>query len=343
MQYTILGNTGLVVSRLAFGAMTFSSGNRDLPSVYKVEESVAGKLVGQALDAGITFFDTADVYACGQSEEILGRALASRRREVVIATKVGGRFSRSLTDAGLSRRHILASVDDSLRRLGTDWIDLYIAHRYDSRTPMEETLSALDAVVRSGKVRYIGFSNWSAWQVSAAMEMMKANGLAPFSHGQMYYSLLGRDIEHEFIPMLRRYGLGLTTWSPLSGGTLSGKYRRQASGCDARLETMDMMPVDKSVAERTLDLLDQIASERNATAAQVAIAWLLAKADVTSVILGAAKPPQLEDNLGATAVALTAEELAALDDATATALPYPTWFLQRYGDRILERALNTDR
>jgi aryl-alcohol dehydrogenase-like predicted oxidoreductase len=337
MQYTTLGNTGLVVSRLAFGAMTFSSGNRDLPSVYKVEETVADKLVGQALDAGINFFDTADVYARGQSEEILGRALASRRREVVIATKVGGRVGKGLNDAGLSRRHIFDSVDGSLRRLGTDWIDVYIVHRYDTRTPMEETLSALDDVVRSGKVRYIGFSNWSAWQVSAAMEMMEANGLAPFSHGQMYYSLLGRDIEHEFVAMLH-YGLGLTTWSPLSGGTLTGKYRQQMPG-DSRLETMDMMPVDGAAAERALVQLEQIASERSATVAQVAIAWLLAKSDVTSVILGAAKPPQLEDNLGAADIALSAEEVAALDSATAPAAPYPAWFLHRYGDKVLERAL----
>jgi aryl-alcohol dehydrogenase-like predicted oxidoreductase len=181
--------------------------------------------------------------------------------------------------------------------------------------------------VRSGKVRYIGFSNWSAWQVSAAMEMMEANGLAPFSHGQMYYSLLGRDIEHEFVAMLRHYGLGLTTWSPLSGGTLTGKYRQQMPG-DSRLETMDMMPVDGAAAERALVQL-----------AQVAIAWLLAKSDVTSVILGAAKPPQLEDNLGAADIALSAEEVAALDSATAPAAPYPAWFLHRYGDKVLERAL----
>ena len=340
MQYTRLGNTGLVVSRLAFGAMTFSSGNRDMPSVSKVDEGVAGKLIGQALDAGINFFDTADVYARGQSEEILGHALANHRHEVVIATKVGGRFGKGLNDAGLSRRHIIASVDGSLRRLGTDWIDVYIVHRYDPRTPMEETLSALDDVVRSGKVRYIGFSNWSAWQVSAAMEMMRANGLTPFTHGQMYYSLLGRDIEHEFVPMLRRYGLGLTTWSPLSGGALTGKYRRPEPSGDARLDTMDMLPVDNAAAERALDALDRVAGERNVTVAQAAIAWLLAKDHVTSVILGAAKPAQLEDNLGAAAIALTAEEVAALDGATTPVTPYPAWFLQRYGDKILERALD---
>ena len=339
MQHTTLGNTGLVVSRLAFGAMTFSSGNRDLPSVYKVEEAVADRLVGQALDAGVNFFDTADVYARGQSEEILGRALASRRTEVVIATKVGGRTGKGLNDAGLSRRHIMASVDSSLRRLGTDWIDVYLVHRFDPNTPMEETLAALDAVVRAGKVRYIGFSNWSAWQVSAAMEMMRANGLTPFTHGQMYYSILGRDIEHEFVPMLRRYGLGLTTWSPLSGGALTGKYRKGAPDGGARLQTMDMMPIDQAVADAALDRLDAIAGERNATVAQVALAWLLAKPHVTSVILGAAKPAQLEDNLGAAAIALTADEVAAFDAATAAAAPYPAWFLQRYGDRVLDRAL----
>ena len=341
MQYTKLGNTGLVVSRLAFGAMTFSSGNRDLPAVYKVEETIADRLVGQALDAGINFFDTADVYAGGQSEEILGRALSSRRDEVVIATKVGGRLGKGLNDAGLSRRHILQSIENSLRRLGTDWIDVYIVHRFDARTPMEETLTALDQIVRSGKARYLGFSNWSAWQVSAAMELMKANGLAPFTHGQMYYSLIGRDIEHEFVPMLQRYALGLTTWSPLSGGMLSGKYRRDTSGADARLDTMDMMPIDRAVADAALNGLEAIAKQRGATLAQVALAWLLAKRHVTSVILGAAKLPQLEDNLGAASLVLSPEEVAALDDATAPITPYPAWFLQRYGDKILERVLGS--
>ena len=214
MQYSLLGNTGLTVSRLAFGAMTFTAGNKDIGAVYKVGAELAGKLVGRALDAGINFFDTADGYAGGESEAMLGAALKPHRDRVVIATKVGFRTGPALTRAGLSRRHILWSVDQSLQRLGTDWIDVYIAHREDPYTPIEETLAALDAVVRAGKVRYLGFSNWSAWKAAAALEIQRANGLAPFTHGQMYYSLVGRDVERDVIPMMRRYGLGLTVWSP---------------------------------------------------------------------------------------------------------------------------------
>src|SRR6202521_3390573 len=227
MQYVTLGSTGLVVSRLGFGAMTFTAGNKDVSAIYKVGAKLADELVGRALDAGVTLFDTADGYAGGESEALLGKALASRRHDGIITTKVGFRTGPALTQSGLSRRHILWSVDQSLRRLGTDWIDLYIAHREDPITLLEETLGALDAVVRSGKVRYLGFSNWAAWKVAAAVELQRANGLAPFTHGQMHYSLLGRDAERDVVPVLRRYGLGLTVWSPLAGGFLSGKYTRE--------------------------------------------------------------------------------------------------------------------
>ena len=227
MQYALLGNTGLAVSRLAFGAMTFTQGNKNIAAVYKVGAKLADELVGQALDAGVNLFDTADGYASGESETLLGAALKQRRDQVVIATKVGFRSGPPMTQSGLSRRHILWSVDQSLRRLGTEWIDIYIAHREDPFTPIEETVEALDTVVRAGKVRYLGFSNWSAWKVAAALEMQRASGLAPFTHGQMYYSLLGRDVERDVIPMMRRYGLGLTVWSPLASGFLSGKYTRE--------------------------------------------------------------------------------------------------------------------
>jgi aryl-alcohol dehydrogenase-like predicted oxidoreductase len=222
MHYTLLGNTGLVVSRLAFGAMTFSAGNKDIAAIFKVEGELADRLVGRSLDSGINLFDTADAYAGGESEVLLGRALKACRDHVVITTKVGFRSGPTLTQAGLSRRHILWSVDHSLKRLGTDWIDLYVAHREDPLTPLEETLAALNMAVQSGKVRYIGFSNWSAWKVAAALEIQRANGLAPFTHGQMNYSLLGRDVERDVIPMMRHFGLGLTVWSPLASGFLSG-------------------------------------------------------------------------------------------------------------------------
>jgi len=340
MQYTTLGNTGLVVSRLAFGAMTFTAGDRSLGAVYKTDAEVADALVGQALDAGINFFDTADAYASGQSERILGEALKSRRDEVVIATKVGFRTGSPFTQAGLSRRHILWSVDQSLKRLGTDWIDTYIVHKEDPYTPLEETLSALDAVVRSGKVRYIGFSNWSAWKVAAAMEIQKANGLAPFTHGQMHYSLLGRDVERDVIPMMQRYELGLTVWSPLASGFLSGKYTRENLGDpDNRYSGFDILPFDKEQGFKLVERMRGIADHHGASVAQVAIAWLLAKKAVTSVLLGASKPHQLKDNLGAADLALTPAEIAALDAETVPAPVYPNWFIDNLVDQPVAQAL----
>jgi aryl-alcohol dehydrogenase-like predicted oxidoreductase len=341
MQYKLLGNTGLTVSRLAFGAMTFTAGNKALGSVYKVGADLAGELVGRALDAGINFFDTADGYAGGESEELLGAALKSRRDEVVIATKVGFRTGPALTRAGLSRRHILWSVDQSLKRLGTDWIDVYIAHREDPYTPLEETLAALDAVVRAGKVRYLGFSNWSAWKAAAALEIQKANGLAPFTHGQMYYSLVGRDVERDIVPMMRRYGLGLTVWSPLASGFLSGKYTRQTlSDPNNRLSGFDILPFDKEEGFRLVERMRGIASAHGASVAQVAIAWLLARQAVSSVIIGSTRLSQLEDNLAATAVALTAAEIAELDAATVLTPVYPNFFTENIAqDRPVLEAL----
>ncbi|MBK5566403.1 aldo/keto reductase [Ensifer sp. SSB1] len=340
MQYTTLGNTGLVVSRLAFGAMTFTAGDRSIGAIYKTDAAAADALVGQALDAGINFFDTADAYASGQSERILGEALKARRDEVVIATKVGFRTGTPLTQSGLSRRHILWSVDQSLKRLGTDWIDVYIAHKQDPHTPLEETLSALDAVVRSGKVRYIGFSNWSAWKVAAALEIQKANGLALFTHGQMHYSLLGRDVERDVIPMMRRYGLGLMVWSPLASGFLSGKYSRENLGDpDNRYSGFDILPFDKEKGFKLVERMRAIADTRRASVAQVAIAWLLAKQAVTSVLLGASKAHQLKDNLGAADLILTAAELSALDAETVPAPVYPNWFIDNLSDQPLVQAL----
>jgi aryl-alcohol dehydrogenase-like predicted oxidoreductase len=341
MQYTLLGNTGLTVSRLAFGAMTFTAGNRDLGAVYKVGAELAGELVGRALEAGINFFDTADGYAGGESEALLGAALKPHRDQVVIATKVGFRTGPALTRAGLSRRHILWSVDQSLKRLGTDWIDVYIAHREDPHTPLEETLAAFDAIVRAGKVRYLGFSNWSAWKAAAALEIQKANGLAPFTHGQMYYSLVGRDVERDVIPMMHRYGLGLTVWSPLASGFLSGKYTRQTlSDPNNRLSGFDILPFDKQRGFELVERMRAIAAAHGASVAQIAIAWLLARRGVSCVIVGSTKLSQLDDNLGAAAVALTAAQLAELDAATALAPVYPNFFMDSIArDRPVAEAL----
>ena len=341
MQYTLLGNTGLTVSRLAFGAMTFTAGNKDLGAIYKVGADLAGGLVGRALESGINFFDTADGYANGESEVMLGAALKPHRDRVVIATKVGFRTGPALTRAGLSRRHILWSVDQSLKRLGTDWIDVYIAHREDPYTPLEETLAALDTVVRAGKVRYLGFSNWSAWKAAAALEIQKANGLATFSHGQMYYSLVGRDVERDIIPMMRRYGLGLTVWSPLASGFLSGKYTRQTlTDPNNRLSGFDILPFDKEQGFRLVERMRSIANAHDATVAQIAIAWLLARQAVSSVIVGSTKLSQLEDNLKSVAVTLTAAEIAELDAATTLLPVYPNFFMDNIAmDRPVAEAL----
>jgi aryl-alcohol dehydrogenase-like predicted oxidoreductase len=340
MQYATLGNTGLTVSRLAFGAMTFTQGNQDIGAIYKVGAGEAVTLVAQALEAGINFFDTADAYAGGESETLLGRALKSRRDDVVIATKVGFRTGDALTRAGLSRRHIHWSVDHSLKRIGTDWIDVYLVHKEDPHTPLEETLSALDAVVRAGKVRYIGFSNWSAWKVAAALEIQRANGFAPFTHGQMHYSLLARDVERDVIPMMRRYGLGMTVWSPLASGFLSGKYTRESlSDPNNRYSGFDILPFDKEHGFRLVEKMRAIAKALGASVAQVAIAWLLARGAVTSVLIGATKPHQLADNLGAVAVKLTDADIAELDAATTPVAVYPNWFIDNLADQPLRIAL----
>ena len=340
MKYTLLGNTGLIVSRLAFGAMTFSAGNKDIGSVYKVGGKLADELVGRALDAGVNFFDSADAYAKGESETLLGAALKPHRERVVIASKVGFRSGAPLTQSGLSRRHILWSIDQSLERLGTDWIDVYIAHREDPFTPLDETLDALDAVVRAGKVRYLGFSNWSAWSVSAALEIQKARGLAPFTHGQMHYSLLGRDIERDVIPMMRRYGLGLTVWSPLASGFLSGKYTRETlSSPDNRYSGFDILPFDKEQGFKLVEQMRNIAAAHEGTVSQVAIAWLLARAAVSSVLLGATKLDQLEDNLAAADLTLTDAEIARLDAATPLQPVYPNWFINNLADQPATQAL----
>jgi len=253
------------------------------------------------------------------------------------------RSGPTLTQSGLSRRHILWSVEESLRRLGTEWIDVYIVHREDPFTPLEETLQALDEVVRSGKVRYLGFSNWSAWKVSAAIEMQKANGWARFTHGQMYYSLLGRDVEHDVLPMMQHYGLGLTVWSPLAAGFLSGKYNRDnLTDPDNRYSGFDFLPFDKERGFALVDTMRGMAQRHNASVAQVALAWLLANPSVTSILLGATRQTQLDDNLAAMGVKLSEEELAELGDATVAAPLYPHWFNQWVHDKAVVAALQPD-
>ncbi len=340
MQYTRLGQSGLIVSRLAFGAMTFTAGKPAIPSLMRAGPGLAADLVARALDAGITLFDTADFYAAGESETLLGSALKPHRNKVLITTKVGARMGRALMDAGLSRRHILAAVDASLRRLGTDWIDVYVVHRQDPHTPLAETLAALDDIVRAGKVRYLGFSNWSAWTVATALEFQRNNGLAPFTHGQMYYSLLGRDIEREILPMMRHYGLGLTVWSPLAFGFLTGKYRPETlADPEGRYSGFDVLPFDRTAGFALVERMRGIAARYGASVAQVALAWLLAKDAVSSVILGATKLEQLDDNLAAARLRLSSEDIAELDTATPLPPVYPQWCQTMFTDRITDDAL----
>lgn len=342
MQYTRLGDTGLLVSRLALGAMTFGEASEGsaFASIYKVDQSGADALVGRALDAGVNFFNTADAYADGRSEEMLGRSLGARRRDVVIATKVGNRMGAGLIRQGLSRQHLIGACEDSLRRLGTDYVDVYLVHRLDPYTPVEETLEALDALVRSGKVRYTGFSNWPAWLAAKSVGVQQAHGWARFRAAEMYYSLVGRDLEHEVVPFARDAGIGIMVWSPLAGGFLSGRYTREdPTGGGGRLTGFDFIPVDR---ERGYDLVDRLramAQTHGATPAQLSLAWLLAKPYVSSILVGASKPAQLEDNLGAVSVTLTADEVAELDRLTEPAAVYPGWFNARVFDAQAREAL----
>ena len=338
MLYSKLGNTGLVVSRLCLGTMTFGAGSGNA-AIARTRDEEADRIVGRALDAGVNFFDTADVYAGGESEEMLGRALRGRRDEVVVATKAGWRTGAPLNQSGLSARHLLWSVKQSLRRLGTDHVDVYIAHRDDAHTPLEETLQALDTIVRHGHARYLGVSNWPAWKVAAALEMQRANGWAPFTHVQMYHSLLGREVERQVLPMCRHYGLGFTAWSPLAGGFLSGKYTRDnLQDPENRLSGFDMLPFDKEAGFALVDRMRGVAEAHGASVAQVALAWLLSRSEVSSILVGASKLSQLEDNLAAADLALAPQELAALDEATRPA-PDFTVDVTRVPDQPIVNAL----
>ncbi|HKQ99861.1 MAG TPA: aldo/keto reductase [Pyrinomonadaceae bacterium] len=326
MQYARLGNTGLIVSRLSFGTMTFGS-DPSMPNIYKVTPETAAEMVEKSLEAGINFFDTADGYSAGQSEVMLGETLGQRRRDIVLATKVGFRTGDPLTQAGLSRRHILASCDWSLKRLNTDYIDLYIVHKEDPFTPLEETLQALNDLVRAGKVRYLGFSNWAAWKAATALQMQKANGWAEFTSGQMYYSLLGRDVEHDVVPFMQSAGLTMNVWSPLAGGFLSGKYTRDnLKDAENRLSGFEFLPLDKELGFKLIERMREMAEGHGASVAQVALSWLLSKQVVSSIIVGASKLHQLEDNLKAVEVKLSAAEVSELDAMTEPATLYPHWF-----------------
>lgn len=342
MHYTRLGNTGLLVSKLAFGAMTFGAGQGVMASVAKADQSAAERLVAASIESGINFFNTADAYTGGQSETMLAQALGTRRKDVVIATEVGFRTGEALVHTGLSRHHILGSAEESLRRLNTDYIDVYLVHRVDPYTPIEETLEALNDLVLQGKVRYIGFSNWPAWRAALALGMQRANGWAQFKAAEVYYSLVGRDVEHEIVPLALEAGIGLLIWSPLAGGFLTGKYSREnPQGDGGRLTGFDILPFDRDAGYKLLDQVRSIASAHDASPAQVAVAWLMTRPAVSSVLLGASRLTQLEDNMAAANWQLTAEELTTLDSLTRPAVNYPNWFNANIFDAQAKAALES--
>jgi aryl-alcohol dehydrogenase-like predicted oxidoreductase len=340
MQYTTLGKTGLVVSRLSFGAMTFGEGQLVLGVTNQIDQSIADQMVGRVLDAGINLFDTADAYTGGQSEIMLGKALATRRDEVIIATKAGFRSGSAITDTGSSYRHIMAAVDASLKRLNTDYIDLYQLHIPDPITPLDETLRALDDVVRQGKVRYIGYSNFPAWKSAKMVGMQQQRNYARFVAAQMYYSLLGRDLEHEVVPFVEDAGIGVLVWSPLAGGFLSGKYTREhPNPAGARLNEFKLPPIDVEQGYDVVEVTRQIAQAHDASPAQVAIAWILTKPFISSVIVGANKMHQLEDNLKAADLTLSDSDIDHLNTLTAPPPLYPGWMQSMGWDSAVKTAL----
>lgn len=333
MRYNRLGRTGLIVSELCLGTMTFGGDEGIWGRIGQLQQEEADGLVKAALDAGINFFDTANIYAEGRSERILGQALRNlgvARDEVVVATKVVGRMHAGPNGAGASRGHILAQVEKSLERLGTGHIDLYQIHGFDAATPIEETLQALDSLVRRGTVRYIGLSNWAAWQVMKAVGIAAAHDYAPIASLQAYYTIAGRDLEREVIPMLDSEGVGLMVWSPLAGGFLSGKYTREGDG-EGRRAGFDFPPVDKARGYDVIDVLRELAAAKGRSVAQLALAWLLHQRAVSSVIIGAKRPEQLADNLAAADVEFTPDELARLDAVSKLPAEYPGWMLERQG------------
>jgi aryl-alcohol dehydrogenase-like predicted oxidoreductase len=337
MRYKQLGRTGLFVSEICLGAMTFG-GNADAGiwrAIGSLEQEVVDEIVGRSIAAGVNFFDTADVYSFGESERRLGQAfrnLGIKRSDIVVATKVFGRMGPGPNDLSASRGHIMDSVKASLERLQMDHIDLYQIHGSDSVTPMEETLRALDDLVSQGLVRYVGVSNWAAWKIARSLGVSEGRGLARFETLQAYYSIAGRDLERELVPMLTEERLGLMVWSPLAGGLLSGKFGPgSAAPNDARRANFDFPPVDRDRAWACVAAMREIGDAHGVSVARVALAWLLAKPHVMSIIIGAKTVEQLEDNLAAVDLRLSPAEVARLDEVSALPPEYPGWMFARQG------------
>src|SRR3954471_13314494 len=327
MQYRQLGRTGLRVSAFTLGTMGFGGTGWATP-VGTIDVDGAREEIAIAKEAGVNLIDTADVYSAGLSEEIIGQALGRTREEWLVATKVRMPMGDGHNDAGLSRHHVIRGAEASLRRLGTDYIDLYQVHEWDGQTPLEETLTALDDLVRSGKVRYVGCSNYAAWQMMKALAISDARMLERFVSTQVYYSLQNRDIEAEIVPAVLDQGLGILVWSPLAGGLLSGKYRRgvAAPAGSRHLSEWNEPPVnDEDKLYDTIELAVKIGESHGVSAAQVSLAYIAQKPGVTSLIVGSRTPQQLRDNLAAAELELTVDEVKALDDVSGEPLRYPFW------------------
>jgi aryl-alcohol dehydrogenase-like predicted oxidoreductase len=344
MRYNQLGNTGLFVSELCLGTMTFGPpGQNGLwGTIASLDQNGVDEIVGRSVAAGVNFFDTADVYSIGNSEELLGqsiRNLGLNRESVVIATKVHGAMGDGPNQRGSSRGHIMDSIEASLKRLQTDHIDLYQLHGTDTVTPIEETLRALDDLVASGKVRYVGVSNWQAWRIAKALGISERKGYARFETIQSYYSIAGRDLEREIVPLINEEKLGLMVWSPMAGGLLSGKYGPGAPGNgEGRRANFNFPPVNEDRAWAAVAEMRRIAAKHNVSVATVALGYVLAKPFVMSIIIGASRMDQLEQNLASVDLKLEAEDIAKLDEVSALPSEYPGWMLERQGaGRVPER------
>ena len=326
MEYRRLGRSGLFVSTMTLGTMTFG-GRGDFSAVGSTDVVTATRQVDMCLDAGINLFDTADIYSGGESEDILGQAISGRRDRVLLATKARMPAGEGPNEAGLSRQHLIRQCEASLRRLGTDYIDLYQTHEWDGVTPLEETFEALDTLVRSGKVRYVGCSNHSGWQLMKALGVSERLGSQRYVSQQIYYSLEARDAEYELVPLALDQECSILVWSPLAGGLLSGKYRRDTDASEGRhVSGWDEPPVrNPDKLYDTIDTLVEVAGGHGVSAAQVALAWLLGRPGVASVVVGARTEEQLADNLAAAELRLSEEERLRLDEVSAPPLLYPYW------------------
>lgn len=333
MKYNFLGNTGLVVSELCFGTMTFGGSGGMWENIGKLQQDGVNELMRTVVDSGINFIDTANVYSYGQSEQLLGQSiidLGLNRNELVIATKVRGRMGDGKNYVGLSRYHIFQSVDESLRRLKMDHIDVLYVHGVDPKTPVEETMRALNDMVLTGKVRYIAVCNWPAWMVMKAIGIADKHGWNKFVGLQYYYSLAGRDIEREVVPVALDQNLGVMPWSPLAGGFLSGKYsRNNEKAGDSRRDVFDFPPVNKERAYDIIDVITQIGKQYGVSAAQVALAWVRLQKGITSTIIGAKNPNQLLDNVRSTELVLSKDDLKRIDEVSALPREYPGWMVER--------------